>query len=682
MTSFKKFIKLYRRTLLILFYTLISIFTFFAILLFTLPHFLDLEDYKKIILNEIESKTELKIDFKYSELRILPNPGIKFDYVSVMDQDEKVADVNGIFVGISLFPILSGSIEIDRLHIQSGSILVHRTKDGNFSIIPQNKTTEISKTTSNTNTIKGLSALLNLFPSKLILENVNITYNNELQNKIFNFYVWKAKLNIESESRNFHFDLFGKMNEEKLEIYSDFSFVKDELTYNSLRIRSTIFLTNFSASIAEDILIIFPDASFNFSSLTSKMFLSKDDDDLIKLELFDVRIQNLSFKNQKSFGNFTGEVTIQYSYNLHKLSFDKIRIEWQNYSKVFGNGYLTFGNSPLIYFNIGSYYLDVDSTIQVIKLWLNPDLEKSPILKGIPSTGYKDKVKMIFDWNLKKIKIKTESLASITGKAIYHRKQLHLSGIRIPFYSGEILSDGQVIYDGKNYMLFTNNILNGVQIEPLINKYFQTKYITGNLGAEFILSAKGKNLDLMEKNIIIIGNYNLKNGELFGYFNFLRPIATFGKFITFKGSSADSMSYSTIKGNFKYENKNIYFSDLKMKGTGIDANGEGKISRDQNINMRLTVSLPGAAGKAIKLPIIYRGIFGKNFPIIDPVWLGSVYVGTIIFAGPAGAAVGGIAGSAVSEYVENAISSVRDGFSKTKNFFFNNSNDDENPSED
>ena len=121
---------------------------------------------------------------------------------------------------------------------------------------------------------------------------------------------------------------------------------------------------------------------------------------------------------------------------------------------------------------------------------------------------------------------------------------------------------------------------------------------------------------------------------------------------------------------------------MLFRSTGIDAIGEGKISRDQNINVRLTVSLPGAAGKAIKLPIIYRGIFGKNFPIIDPVWLGSVYVGTIIFAGPAGAAVGGIAGSAVSEYVENAISSVREGFSKTKNFFFRSNKDEENQSED
>jgi hypothetical protein len=474
----KSFNKITKRTFFILVIALTSILGFFALILISIPYILDLEVYKKIILNEIESKTELKIEFKYSEMKLFPSPGLKFDYVTVMDQNEKIANANGIFVGLALLPILQGRIEIGGLHIHSGSILIHRTNDGHFSLIPkkneeaiQNLTpsnklnSKLNKESENLTSIasqiptsskddtNGFSALLQLFPSEFILENVNITYNNELQNKVFKFYVWKAKLNVESDKRIFHFDLFGKMNEEKLEIYSDFSFVNDELSYDSLRIQSTIFLTNFSASIAEDILIIFPDASFNFSELTSKMFLSKNDNDLVKLELFDVRIQNLSFKNQKSFGNFTGGVLIQYSYKLNKLSFDNISIEWQNRSKLFGYGYLTFGTSPIIYFNANSYFLDVDSTIHVVKLWLHPDLEKSPILKGIPSTGYKDRVRVIFDWNLKNVNFKNEKLTTVSGKAIYYRKQLHLSGIRIPFYSGQILSDGQVIYDGKNFTL-------------------------------------------------------------------------------------------------------------------------------------------------------------------------------------------------------------------------------------
>jgi hypothetical protein len=69
--------------------------------------------------------------------------------------------------------------------------------------------------------------------------------------------------------------------------------------------------------------------------------------------------------------------------------------------------------------------------------------------------------------------------------------------------------------------------------------------------------------------------------------------------------------------------------------------------------------LSGILGNALKIPIIYKGEIGKNPPYVDPIWLGSVYAGTIILGGTQGTAVGGMAGSAASEYVDKAIQNIK-----------------------
>jgi hypothetical protein len=148
-----------------------------------------------------------------------------------------------------------------------------------------------------------------------------------------------------------------------------------------------------------------------------------------------------------------------------------------------------------------------------------------------------------------------------------------------------------------------------------------------------------------------------------GYLNFIKPIASIGKIVNFSGPPGKSTEFETIEGHFQYRNRVVTLETMRMKGVGLDASGSGKIGLDHSINVKITVSLGGMAGKVIKLPIIYKGIFGKSLPYVDPVWLGSIYIGTIFLAGPVGATVGGIAGSAASDYIDKAIT-------KVKSFFF------------
>jgi hypothetical protein len=101
-----------------------------------------------------------------------------------------------------------------------------------------------------------------------------------------------------------------------------------------------------------------------------------------------------------------------------------------------------------------------------------------------------------------------------------------------------------------------------------------------------------------------------------------------------------------------------------MVGVGLDAHGSGNISFDRKIDFRIYAGLGGIAGKALYIPILYKGIMPDNVSYIDPVWIGSVYVGATLFGGPAGATVGGITGSAVSEYVNKAWEGIKGIFSR------------------
>jgi hypothetical protein len=144
-----------------------------------------------------------------------------------------------------------------------------------------------------------------------------------------------------------------------------------------------------------------------------------------------------------------------------------------------------------------------------------------------------------------------------------------------------------------------------------------------------------------------------------------------GKLVSFyEGNQGKSTSFKTIQGSVSYRNKVVTLNDFNMEGAGINAVGSGIYTINGKVNMRFEASFPGIAGKAFKIPILYKGVLGKNIAFIDPVWMASVYVGSIIFAGPAGAFIGGLAGSASSEAVQKATDVVVDSYDSAKNFLF------------
>ncbi len=180
----------------------------------------------------------------------------------------------------------------------------------------------------------------------------------------------------------------------------------------------------------------------------------------------------------------------------------------------------------------------------------------------------------------------------------------------------------------------------------------------------------------LTENLDIDAAFKSKDGELLSYTNILKPISSIGNLISLKKLDfTRATPYKEIEVDMNYTSRKFEFSNFILKADGIAGSGSGSITIDKKIDMSFTVALPGLAGKVLKLPIIYKGTYGTSTPYIDPVWLGSVYAGTILLAGPAGATVGGIAGSAMSDYVNRAMDNVTDtigsGIKSFRNLFSN-----------
>jgi hypothetical protein len=193
-----------------------------------------------------------------------------------------------------------------------------------------------------------------------------------------------------------------------------------------------------------------------------------------------------------------------------------------------------------------------------------------------------------------------------------------------------------------------------------------SKFISGNLDTELHLHSIGDTFPTFEKNLKIKGISTIKNGKLTGYTNFIKPILTLGKYVNILGPKGESGEFQSITSHFFIEKRTIDIPDMKMVGVGIDAKGKGNINFDGEIEIQIQVGLGGIAGKAFSIPIIYKGQFNKNAAYIDPIWLGSVYLG-VTLSGPIGLHAGGVAGAIASEYIRNSVDSIKNFFNFSKN---------------
>jgi hypothetical protein len=597
--------------------------------------------WRDIALDQIESFFGLKIDYENEKISIFPTPGIYFENVVVQETNkERTIDAKFEKFGISItwWSLLRKSIKIKSIEMHNGHInliLKESQKDSNNLVMLKN--------------FKEFQLL------NMIVNDIKLKISSKNSNYFFKVNQFNYK-HLSDEENKFTFDI--DYNNGNIEGESEIGII-DFTGFEDIYLKGNIHFINFKINILSPYYQFFKKQNFKEGSITGSIGFEKNYNDQTIIFTTNLLVNNLNFKDQNQEGSI--QINGLFSMNLYynKLFFQNIKIKYGNLLNAKLNGNLEFSKNTYLFLDIVSENTEINKTLNYILSYLEVDFKNN---------SSNNEFTFLIKFKSKTTFFNEYKLGSVNTDLSYSRDVISISLHEANLFDGQVRGEGvlhistPIQYDFS----ITMNQLNMEKISQFYNP--SNKLISGELYTDFKLRSEGNSEKEFFQNLNIEGNSTIKNGNLIGYLNFYKPILSLGKWINLRGPSGEVTEFKNIEFRYNLLAQHLKIPYFKMIGVGIDANGSGSLDIDKNIDFRIIVGLGGIAGKALSVPIIYKGKWGQNFAYIDPIWIGTVYFGTTLLGGP----VGGIAGSAVSEY-------VRDAFYKIKNIlpFTNKTNQGE-----
>jgi hypothetical protein len=593
------------------------------------------EYWKNLLFQNTEKILGYKIKYSSEDISFFPSPSLSLYDIHIENKSNNFSiflNSDRATVQFSWSDILINKWRIDTLEIENSKI--------NLQI------TEPLK--SNNNSFSVPDQLKNLQITNTIFKNVqlNLNFNSKDEVILIHSLDFKHKSMIKN-FLSFKLDYSGGSTTGNLELGLESIFK----SLDDLIISGSINLKNFPIKVFHPYYKFLRLSNFQNSYATGELIINKNTNSEIelstKLSLINLNFTGLSFSSPPLEINSTMTYLIKHN----KLIFLKTSIKHGNHLNAKIKGDLVFSPNILLQLEIKGEYLEFEKTLEYILAFTK-----------ISSNSSNPKIKFLSELklNFQKISFKDYNFGDSTAEIKIDEKNILLNILKSTFYDGVLTGDGIIDTSELTTYDITFRIEN-LNLPNFIERFSNKKFITGKLDTDFHFHSIGTQYSDIEKNLKIRGFANIKEGKLFGYANFLEPIFALGKLVNFLGPKGDSSAFKSIQAHFYLENKIIDIPDLKMTGVGIDATGLGKVQFDSTIDFRIIVGFGGIAGKALSIPILYKGYLTKNAAYIDPIWLGSVYLG-ITLAGPAGVTVGGIAGSMATEYIHNGINSIKNLF--------------------
>ena len=598
--------------------------------------------YKQYIIDKIYSTIEFKIEFEESSLTFFPLPGIKLNRVTISNgegENKLKAEINTIEFLFS-WQILIGTIELTNINIKGGKIEL-------FAINLTNSEPNINKPQMyDTKKIQKIFTFLNL--DQITLESIELKYQKEnlvTEELFFNF------LAVNSDHKSLvslDFNLNYKGGNFKSE--TKFEYIKDNYSFESIEIKSKCIFKNFALKPFKEYYGLINGANFSNTFVNGDFFLLKE---RFKNEYnvkTNIDINNLFFVGDPIYPIISASSELVYFTETKQIQFITLNVLYENGAVASANGSLTFAKDILLNLNIKGEYADIYKVIYLLVRF--SDFNNKSDLNFYSHLNILAQRAVFDPYEFKRVNIEIDINNTTILFKIHNADILdgHISG------KGKVTASQHSLYD-------VDIFLKDIKSEDLIRKYTQNLYVKGQLSSNFNFTSSGNTLEFFLQNLQCNGKLEIKRGELLGYANILKPIFSLGKIVNILGPRGKNTEFQSLSLDYNIHSKNITITNLKMLGVGIDAHGAGTINFERKIDFRIYAGLGGLAGKALYIPILYKGTMPDNVSYIDPVWIGSVYVGATLFAGPAGATVGGVAGSAVSEYVQKAWEGIKGIFS-------------------
>ncbi len=433
-------------------------------------------------------------------------------------------------------------------------------------------------------------------------------------------------------------------------IFRNDSFSED---FDKWKFSADVDFTSFKYKFLKPYYSFFHKADFDRSELTGNIYLTKKSGETFFRISTKLQATNPNFYGMPALPPLELNSVLILHYKPWKLIFETASVNFGSVAVGSATGELSLGKNVNLYLNIYANYADLEKLIEFITSFFYFTLPPGGDNVTFSSTmiARADQVRFK-DFHLGPARVNLNIINAKVGIQI-------LEGT---LYGGKINGSGTVdaSYAQTSYSFNVN--VNESDVEKIITKYSKESLISGRISSEFSFYSIGNTSDEFIKNFISSGSLKVENGKLLGFANLYKPIMQIGKLLNFTGPKGESTEFKSIASKFRIGQENVEVKEFKLVGVGIDASGKGNVDFKLNSEFRFNIGLAGLAGKAFSVPIVYKGKLPNVKGYIDPVWLGTVYIGSTVLPGPIGTTAGGLAGNAISDYVHRAIDGLREVF--------------------
>ncbi|PHS25263.1 MAG: AsmA family protein [Methylophaga sp.] len=652
--------------------TLIKIVIFLIILiaagLIALPFFIDPNDYKQQISDQVEKATgrTLTLDGDI-ELSVFPWLALELGPLSVSNAKgftaEHFVQVDATEIRIKLMPLLKKQLVMDTIVLDGLALNLEKNKAGKTNwddLAGDNKASEDKPADSANST----AALSSLHIDGVKITNANIVWQDASTSQHYNlnnFNLVTGSLTPgESSTIDMDFDLNSVNPQVKAQISLDSEVMLDleKQLYSLTDLNFTINAEGETLPFPKTDIVLTADVVANMEqqTVTVSQLAVQIQDLLIN---GDIKVSKITSDTPDISGNLTVNpfnlrqlanklaielpvmadsstlelVKLTTSFTASNKQFNAKNLEVTlDQTKLTGQLGVTNFADPAITFKLVLDEIDLDR-------YLPPASDKAATAEAKPAAKAGDD------------KLPLEALRGINAKGTFDIGKLKISGTRSEkihleinankgliklapisanMYQGQYKGNISLDARGKTLKLSINESLKGVQVGPLLKDLQGKNNLSGTANAQAKLTGNGATVEQIKKTLSGNGNFSFTDGSIEGV-NIAESIRKAKAALTgkkFTSTEAVKTDFSSLTGSFVAKNGVINNQDLLVKSPLLRIDGAGKIDLPkEGIDYRLKVSIVGSISgqggedladlKGLTIPVMITGSFDNPKPSVD-----------------------------------------------------------------
>lgn len=612
-------------------------------------------DYRNYLRQTVDGLIGYHVAYEDTSFIFFPTPAIQLNSVRVYPNfviPEPIARADKLVFSLSWKTLFQRSLVLNRIALYRAVVRLVRYPDGRIDFYGINRGPVPIKVISGSEVnITSKIAMSILQIGGFVVHDSRVFFKDEASGKIHRFRINYGSLDYQQTARSFNLESRGELDGKRLDLNLSANLPEGEIGFESMYLKGRLEFESLPMSFFQRYMNRFYLADYSGARVNGFVNFSRNPASPYEGNAR-VTVIGLQLKKGIRFSPFTGTFNYRFSGTERFLQFPTINIGWPETAYLYGNGWLNWTHALNMHFNIhateGNYHSIID-LIQALR-----------VKSKKPPPGVKVPGRRTFHLDLKKVFAYNHTFDTVVGDMAYENWILNLKDFRMGIYGGYILGDGNINYLKQTFHY--NGQAENLNVPNLIGP----ESITGSLYASMNMNTSIVSGPDFFSKMRARGRIIIKNGELIGYANIMRPVALIGKFMNVTGPSGKSTGFTSITSRYVIRSSRVYISNLDMVGVGLDAKASGSIGFDKTIDMKVTLGMGGDLWKhVLKIPIIYDGEINKDYPYVDPIWLTAVAVGGgfLVIVPPYNPIQGAVVGSLVSDWIRDAYEGVKGWFS-------------------